>query len=51
MANVQRWSVGCVGIRGFAQGFLVRTLTIAPGAAIQWFIYERVKLKLAQASS
>lgn len=39
------------GIRGFTQGLLARTLTIAPGAAIQWFIYERVKLKLAKAHS
>lgn len=37
----------CVaGIRGFRQGLLARTLTIVPGAAIQWFIYERVKLHL-----
>ena len=37
----------CVaGVRGFGQGLLARTLTIAPGAAIQWFIYERVKLHL-----
>ena len=35
------------GVRGFGQGLLARTLTIAPGAALQWFIYERVKLRLA----
>ena len=35
------------GVRGFGQGLLARTLTIAPGAAIQWYIYENVKAKLA----
>ncbi|KAA6428932.1 MAG: mitochondrial carrier family [Trebouxia sp. A1-2] len=35
------------GLRGFSQGLLARTLTIAPGAAIQWYIYESVKAHLA----
>ena len=39
------------GVQGFSQGLLARTLTIAPGAAIQWFIYERVKLRLAAMTS
>ncbi len=36
------------GLRGFGQGLLARTLTIAPGAAIQWYIYENVKAHLAR---
>jgi len=36
------------GLRGFSQGLLARTLTIAPGAAIQWYIYENVKAHLAR---
>ncbi|KAL3144186.1 hypothetical protein ABBQ32_003968 [Trebouxia sp. C0010 RCD-2024] len=39
------------GLRGFGQGLLARTLTIAPGAAIQWFIYERVKVHLPSIKS
>lgn len=35
------------GLRGFGQGLLARTLTIAPGAAMQWYIYENVKVHLA----
>ena len=34
------------GVHGFSQGLLARTLTIAPGAALQWFIYEHVKQRL-----
>ncbi|DBA90485.1 hypothetical protein WJX77_005781 [Trebouxia sp. C0004] len=36
------------GLRGFGQGLLARTLTIAPGAAIQWYIYESVKAQLTR---
>lgn len=39
------------GVRGFGQGLLARTLTIAPGAAIQWLIYEHVKLQLMSVQS
>lgn len=42
---------GMAGVRGFGQGLLARTLTIAPGAAMQWFIYERVKLHLLSMKS
>lgn len=49
-------AVGCTalhqachaGLRGFGQGLLARTLTIAPGAAIQWYMYENVKAHLAR---
>ena len=46
--NVHCW---CAGIKGFGQGLLARTMTIAPGAAIQWFIYEHIKAVLARASA
>lgn len=39
---------GCVGLSGFTAGLLARTLTIATGAAIQWYIYETVKEQLSQ---
>ena len=46
---VQQVHQAChAGLRGFGQGLLARTLTIAPGAAIQWYIYENVKAHLAR---
>lgn len=47
MAHKQACDAAMAGVRGFGQGLLARTLTIAPGAAIQWYIYENVKTKLA----
>lgn len=35
--------VMCAGPRGFAAGMLARILTISPGNAIAWLVYEHAK--------
>ena len=41
-------SVMTAGLRGFGAGLLARILTIAPGNAITWLVFEQVKAWLGR---
>ncbi|KAK9852317.1 hypothetical protein WJX84_010187 [Apatococcus fuscideae] len=44
--QIARHLLAMEGWRGFGRGLTARVLTIAPGAAMQWFLYEMIKSRL-----
>jgi len=47
-SDADMYSVMTAGLRGFGAGLFARILTIAPGNAITWFIFEQVKAWLGR---